>query len=92
VFFRTSSFSAQSPDPAIVELWWKGSGTPHFENLNERSGGDTPPGQSGPGAPTPTGDPTSHVFDAEGTQHVFYSTPNAEHSELRDVIELWFKN
>ena len=92
VFFRTPSFSERSPDPAIVELWWQGSGAPHFENLNERSGQDAPSGQTGPGAPSPDGDPTSHVFDAENTQHVFYTTPNPENSDLHEIIELWSKN
>ncbi len=92
VFFRTPSFSERSPAPAIVELWWQGSGAPHFENLNERSGHDAPPGQTGPGAPSPDGDPTSHVIDAENTQHVFYTTPNPENSDLHEIIELWFKN
>jgi hypothetical protein len=92
VFFRTSSFSQQSPDPAIVELWWQDGGAPHFENLNQRSGEDFPPGQGGPGAPVPDGDPTSHVFDAENTQHVFYTTPSSDLSGLHEIIELWFKN
>ena len=91
VFFRTPSFSQRSPDPAIVELWWMDGGTPQFENLNERTFADAPPGTTRPGAPAPDGDPTSHVFDAENTQHVFYTTPTPEFSDLHEIVELWFK-
>jgi hypothetical protein len=48
----------------LVELWWKGGETPHWGYL-------TTPGNR---APLAAGDPASHVFDAEGTQHVFYTS------------------
>jgi hypothetical protein len=40
------------------------------------------------GAPLVTSDPASlasHVFDAEGTQHLFYATGE------RHIIELWWQ-
>jgi len=91
VFFRTASFSPQLPDPAIVELWWKGGGAPQFENVNERSGSDAPLGQAGPGAPPPEGDPISHVFAGEGTQHVFFASSGGGAVDPDDILELWFK-
>jgi hypothetical protein len=37
------------------------------------------------GAPRAVGDPISHVFTAEGTQHLFYATGE------RHIIELWWQ-
>ena len=71
VFYRAADGEA---DGKLVELWWKGGETPHWGYL-------TTPGNS---APLAASDPASHVFDAEGTQHVFYrSTGN-------QIIELWW--
>lgn len=69
VFYRTDEWP-----PQIVELWWQGGEAAHWGYL-------TTPGGA---APPPASDPASHVFDAEGTQHVFYrSTGN-------QIIELWW--
>jgi hypothetical protein len=51
----------RAADGKLVELWWRGGEAPHWGYL-------TTPGN---GAPLAAGDPASHVFDAEGTQHVF---------------------
>jgi hypothetical protein len=58
----------------IIELWWRSGETPHPEDLTDRSGG----------APLPFLGLTSHVFDAEGTQHVFYRADNGH------IIEIWW--
>jgi len=68
VFYRTD-------DGKIVELWWRGGESPHWDYL-------TTPGNGAPGA---AGDPASHVFAAEGTQHVFYRTDDGS------VVELWWR-
>ena len=62
-------------DGHIIELWWRGSEAAHPEDLTVQSGG----------APLAAGDPTSHVFDAEGTQHVFYTSVDFQ------IIELWWR-
>jgi hypothetical protein len=59
----------------IIELWWRSGETPHAEDLTDRSGG----------APLPFLGLTSHVFDAEGTQHVFYRADNGH------IIEIWWR-
>ena len=38
------------------------------------------------GCPLAVGNPTSHVFNTEGTQHVFYTTTD-DH-----IIELWSRD
>jgi hypothetical protein len=66
----------------IVELWWRGSDTgPQFENLTERAGG----------GPVPSGKLASHVFEAEGTQHVFFRTDSfsSGHPDPA-IVELWW--
>jgi hypothetical protein len=67
VFHRTGSGH-------IVELWWRNSGeAPQARDVTELSGG----------ALLAAGDPVSHVFNAEGTQHVFYTADNGH------IVELW---
>ena len=69
VFYRTFE------QPHIIELWWSGGETPHYGYLTK-----------GNGAPEASGyrDPTSHMFDAEGTLHVFYLTTS------NHIEELWW--
>jgi hypothetical protein len=63
----------------VIELWWSGGAAAQVSNLTERSGG----------APLADGDPASHVFGAEGTQHVFYrAAPGDADSQ---IIELWWR-
>ena len=64
----------RTADGQIVELWWLGGEVPHWGYLTTPSNG----------APVAAGDPTSHVFDAEGTQHVFYRSTGSQ------IIELWW--
>jgi hypothetical protein len=61
----------------ITELWWRSGEDPHHEDLTYQSGG--PPLAI-------TESPRSHVFRAEGTQHVFYTSRDAE------IIELWWQS
>ena len=64
-----------SVDNQVIELWWRPGEKPHVENLTMRSVGAPPSG---------FGDrPTSHVFSADGTQHVFYNSADAHIIELR---------
>ncbi len=60
-------------DGHIIQLWWAGGEAPHQVDLTNVSGG----------APLAAGDPTSHVDDAAGTQHVFYRFTDGH------IIELW---
>src|SRR5262249_9803621 len=46
----------------IIELWWAGAAAAKAENLMIEARG----------APPAISDPVSHVFQPEGTQHVFY--------------------
>jgi hypothetical protein len=62
-------------DGHIIELWWQGPDAAQPENLNIESGG----------APLAWSDPISHVSDAEGTQHVFYTSVDF------DIIEIWWR-
>jgi hypothetical protein len=61
----------------VTELWWWPGGDPHHEDLTVASG-DT-------SLPSEYWRPTSHVFVEEGTQHVFYTSSDAE------MIELWWQ-
>jgi hypothetical protein len=58
----------------IIELWWQGGAAARPQNLMVEARG-TPPASS---------DPVSHVFAAEGTQHVFYTSIDGQ------VIEIWW--
>jgi hypothetical protein len=60
----------------IIELSWKGSGPVALRDLTKR------------GAPVGDSPLISHVFDAEGTQHVFYRS-SQEHPG--DIYELWWR-
>jgi hypothetical protein len=62
-------------DLDIRRLGLTGDETPHPQDLMIASGG----------APRAVGDPISHVFTAEGTQHLFYATGE------RHIIELWWQ-
>jgi hypothetical protein len=65
----------------IVELWWPGgsTGIPQFENLTERVGG----------GPVASGRLASHVFEREGTQHVFFRTSSfSQQSPDPAIVEL----
>lgn len=57
--------------------WWYPGGQPHHEDLTAQSG-DTSLASSFK--------PASHVFDAEGTQHVFYTSTSDE------IVELWWRS
>ena len=59
----------------VIELWWPVGGDPQHEDLSDQIGG----------VPLATGLPASHVFRAEGTQHVFFA------STAREIIELWWR-
>jgi hypothetical protein len=52
----------------IVELWWSGGDRPNRRSLTDRSGEPA----------NALGDPASHVFGTDGTQHVFYTTFDGE--------------
>jgi hypothetical protein len=69
----------------IIELWWMGGEAPHPEDLTDRSGGA--PLAAGVGSLEGFGpegqDAISHVFNAEGSQHVFYTSTHGR------IIELW---
>jgi hypothetical protein len=72
---RTQHVFYRAANGHIIELWWFPSDHAHVEDLTVRSRN----------APLASGDPTSHVVDADGTQHVFYtSVDNA-------MIELWWR-
>lgn len=60
----------------LIELWWWPGGEPHHEDLTAQSG-DTSLAQAAT--------PASHVFDHEGTQHVFYTSTAGE------IVELWWQ-
>jgi hypothetical protein len=62
-------------DGHIIEIWWPRGGAPHAEDLTHRTGG--------PLASLGSGGAISHVFDAEGTQHVFYADTTG------GITELW---
>jgi hypothetical protein len=64
----------RASDGRIVELWWSGGDPARWGYLTN----------SGNGAPQAAGDPASHVFVAEGTQHVFYRTADGR------IVELWW--
>jgi hypothetical protein len=59
----------------IVEVWWRPGERPRWGDLTVASRG----------APLADGDPASHVFVAEGTQHVFYRTDDGA------LVELWWR-
>lgn len=61
----------------VIELWWYPGDDPHHEDLTVQSG-DTSLAQAAT--------PASHVFAAESTQHVFYSSTAGE------IIELWWRS
>jgi hypothetical protein len=63
----------QGGDQHIYELWWPGGGSVNSRDLTSKSG-----------APIGLGPQTSHVFDAEGTQHVFYQSSD------KHINELWW--
>jgi hypothetical protein len=63
-------------DLLLRHLDWRGDEPPSFEVLTDGS----------PGTPRALGDPISHAFAAENTQHVFYATGD-DH-----IIELWTKD
>ena len=68
VFYRTG-------DGEICELFWRTSDEPpQPRNLTTLSRG----------ALLAASDPVSHVFNGEGTQHVFYTADNG------DIVELWW--
>ena len=62
----------------IIELWWRPGEAPHPEDLTERSGAPPLEVES-------AFELTSHVFDFENTQHVFYVADNGH------IIELWWR-
>jgi hypothetical protein len=62
-------------DHHVTELWWWPGGDPHHEDLTVNSG-DT-------SLPSEYWRPTSHVLG--DTQHVFYTSSDAE------MIELWWQ-
>lgn len=72
VFYRAAAEG--DADSQIIELWWRPGQQAHPARLSERSG-----------APRAASDPVSHVFAAEGTQHVFYTDVEDGLTELR-----WF--
>ncbi len=59
----------------IVEVWWRPGERPRWGDLTVASRG----------APPAEGDLASHVFVAEGSQHVFYRTLEGT------IIELWWR-
>ena len=59
----------------IIELSWRGAESAHVRDLSFLT---VPSG----GTPDAAGDPTSHILDADGSQHVFYV------STLGHVVEL----
>ena len=61
----------------LIELWWLPGDDPHHEDLTAQSG-DTSLARADT-------TPASHVFDHEGTQHVFYTSTTGE------IIELWWQ-
>jgi hypothetical protein len=63
----------------IIELVWSGAAAAKLNNLTQQSG-----------APRADGDPASHVFHADGTQHVFYRAA-AEGDTDSEIIELWWR-
>jgi hypothetical protein len=68
----------RSTDNQIIELWWGAASSAQATNLTQRSG-----------APLAAGNPDSHVFAAEPTQHVFYrAAPGKVDGE---IIELWWR-
>ena len=69
----------RSTGSQIIELWWSGGAAAQANNLTVSSGG----------APPADGIPDSHVFFAEGTQHVFYHAAGVE--ALSEIIELWWR-
>ena len=56
----------------------------HWGDLTGESGGQILGGG--------TGYPTSHVFNAEGTRHVFYTSSGGGAVDPDDILELWFKD
>ncbi len=72
---QTQHVFYRATDGPIVELWWKGPDRPRWGYLTTLDNN----------APPVAGDPTSHVFAVEGTQHMFYVA-----SDNR-IVELWWK-
>jgi hypothetical protein len=73
-------------DSHIYELWWDFHGW-HYNDLTTAAGAPLA-GQDGAGG----GDPTGYIFDAQGTQHVFYVGSDQHIHELWWDINGWHHN
>jgi len=75
---RTHHVFYTADNGQVMELSWRTGEDPVVRDLSGTSMGDGV-------APIAVSSPTSHVFDAELTQHVFYTGENGH------VIELWWR-
>lgn len=71
VFYRAVEAAVENE---IIEVWWRPGEQPQAVRLSDRSKG-----------PRAAGDPVSHVFTDDFTQHVFYPSVEGNLTELR-----WF--
>jgi hypothetical protein len=76
-------FYAGGVGPGMKELWWSGSAAPQWDDLLHDH-----PGEIGL-LSDPIHPPASHVFRAEGTQHVFCRGSSEEFNN--HVFELWWR-
>ena len=72
----------QSSDGHVRELWWSAAQAPSVGDLTAESG--APPARNVTD-PIRSGALASHVFAAEGTQHVYFASQDG------DVHELWWR-
>jgi hypothetical protein len=69
-------YVASDPPGHMIELWWNGGW--HHNDLTVAAGG----------APLGATRPAGYVFDAQGTQHVFYYATDGQGIDGH-IIELW---
>jgi hypothetical protein len=72
-------YSGQLPSPSVPELWWSGGDAPHWNDLLHNNLSEIQ------FLADPGGALASHVFQAEGTQHVFCRGIDQR------VFELWWR-